>query len=391
MKATIEISALLSALRVIGPALARTNSFRNASCSLSAADDRVIIRAASLDWDAEYVLPAQVAVAGTVWLPPDLVRALPFGLFVEPIEVRAGARLLEIRSGSIAYTLPRLEPDSVASLSKGLVRCADACGSTLTRILLLGASAAHQPSGGGTDDLGTDRPERDGAWLEIDRERVTVSSTDRTRVASASTAATSVADFRAALPIHAVLALARAAAQAETATLLRAKRDPSPALAIAAGPATVTVRTLSALPPDPTALDLEIPHTATTVRVAADRITTGLRAALAIAGTDPHAIVQLHGRRAHLDIHVTAGANRASATVALDHASGPEADVTLHARPLVAVLAPLGTAEVTLGLRGPGGPVSIAATEGSVRYRGLLAVTVDSGRPGRPVAATAGA
>jgi len=182
-----------------------------------------------------------------------------------------------------------------------------------------------------------------------------------------------------------------APAQAETATLLRAKRDPSPALAIAAGPATVTVRTLSALPPDPTALDLEIPHTATTVRVAADRITTGLRAALAIAGTDPHAIVQLHGRRAHLDIHVTAGANRASATVALDHASGPAADVTLHARPLVAVLAPLGTAEVTLGLRGPGGPVSIAATEGSVRYRGLLAVTVDSGRPGRPVAATAGA
>jgi hypothetical protein len=379
VKATIELPALLAALRVISPALARTNPVRMAACGWTARDGLITLRAASLDWDAQYAVPAEVAAAGEAWMPADLVRALPWGHFADAVQLRATGRELEIRSGGLAYALPVLDPDTVTALAPALAPCAEAPGSALARTLLLGASAAHRTQAADDTTPPSGDPEREGAWLEVGSGRLTVSSTDRVRIATATTAITGDARFRAALPIHAAATLARAAAQADTATLLRTKREPSPALTVTAGPATVTVRALASLPPDPTGLDLNAAAAPTRVRGRADTLAAGLRAALAVAGTDPYAVVHLRSRMAHLTFHVAAQGGRASASVALEHVSGADAGAVLPARALLATLAPLGDAEVTLGLGHPAHPVLVAAVDGAIAYRGLVAASGKAG------------
>ena len=189
MQITIQLPALLNALRVIGPALSRTNPIRTASCAWTAANDHVILRATSLDWDVQYAMEAEVAVPGEAWIPANLVRALPWGRFVEPARVRSSGREIEVRSGDIAYTLPLQEPATTTALAPALVPCAEASGSTLARAVLLGVSAAHLSPTAELEGTSTCEAEREGAWLEIDRDRITISSTDRTRIAHATTPA----------------------------------------------------------------------------------------------------------------------------------------------------------------------------------------------------------
>jgi len=375
MQITIQLPALLNALRVIGPALSRTNPIRTASCAWTATGDHVTLRATSLDWDVQYTMEAEVAVPGEAWMPANLVRALPWGRFVQPARVRSSGREIEVRSGDIAYTLPLQEPGTATALAPALVPCAEAPGSALARAVLLGVSAAHLTPAAELEGTSAGEAEREGAWLEIDRDRITVSSTDRTRIAHATTPAAASARLRSALPVHAALALARAVGQADTAKLSRSRGDASPTLTLTAGPATVTVRALAVTPPDPARHGLEADRRSTRLRGPADRLTAGLRAALAVAGTDPYATVQLRTRRAHLVFQVASDNGRAAVSVALDHAAGSDTDVALPARALLAALAPLGGVEVTLSLDGAGASVLIAAEDGAVSYRGLLAAS----------------
>jgi hypothetical protein len=373
VKATIELPALLAALRVISPALARTNPVRMAACGWAARDGLITLRAASLDWDAQYAVPAEVAAAGEAWMPADLVRALPWGHFADAVQLRATGRELEIRSGGLAYALPVLDPDTVTALAPALAPCAEAPGSALARTLLLGASAAHRTQAADDATPPSGDPEREGVWLEAGSSRLAVSSTDRVRVATAATAITGEVRFRTALPLHAAVALARAAASADTVTLLRARREPSPVFTVIAGAATVTVRTLAALPPDPAGVDLDAERAATTLRAHGGDVVSALRSALAVASTDPHTAVPLRTRRSHLELAVAGPGGRASASVPLRHAAGPEADTVLPGRALLAALAPLRDAEVTLGLGDPSRPALLAATDGDVAYHGLVA------------------
>jgi len=375
MQVTIQLPALLKALRIVAPALSRTNPIRTASCAWTATDDHVTLRATSLDWDVQYVMEAEVAVPGEAWMPANLVRALPWGRFVEPARVRSSGCEIEVRSGDIAYTLPLQEPGTTTALAPALVACAEATGSTFARAVLLGVSAAHLNPAAELEGTSAGEAEREGVWLEIDRDRITVSSTDRTRIAHATTPATASARLRSALPVHAALALARAAGQAATAKLSRNRRDASPSLTLTAGPATVTVRALAVTPPDPARHGLEVDRRSTRLRGPADRLAAGLRAALAVAGTDPYATVQLRTRRAHLVFQVASDNGRASVSVALDHVAGSDMDVALPARGLLAALAPMGAMEVTLSLDGAGASVFIAAEDGAVSYRGLLAAS----------------
>jgi len=379
VKFTVPLAALISALRIISPALSRTNPVRMASCAWIARDGYITMRAASFDWDVQFTVAADVATPGEVWMPADVMRALPWNALTELVLVRGSDREIEIRSGGITYTLPVLEPDSVVALAPAAGPYIEAPGSTLGRVLALGASAAHRGLGTASDHGAgvPNEPEREGAWLEIGRDQVSVSSTDRTRVAHAAAGATpsGAAGLKTALPVHAAVALARAASQAETATLSRTTREPSPTLTVAAGPATVTVRALASLPPDPTGLTLDTGTAPTRLRGRADALVAGLRAALAVAGTDPYATVQLRARKAHLAFQVVTLNGRASASVPLEHAVGADTEAVLPARALLAALVPLGNIDVTLGLGHPAHTVLIAATDGSVIYRGLIAAS----------------
>lgn len=84
MKLPVQLAALISALRIISPALSRTNPVRMASCAWIGSEGHVTMRAASFDWDVQYTVTADVTTPGEVWMPADVMRALPWGAKREP-------------------------------------------------------------------------------------------------------------------------------------------------------------------------------------------------------------------------------------------------------------------------------------------------------------------
>ncbi|GEM_PF-3475923 len=375
MRATIETRRALQALRVLAPALSRSNPAAAPACGWAAAHDALTLRAAGLEWDVQYTIPAEVAEPGDAWVPAALVRALPWGQLAPAIAVRAAAGGLELRAGSLGYTLPLLPPMTVAAVAPGASPLAAARGAALASALLLGASAARGAAAAPGPDgerAPVPAPDRDGVWVEIARASLRVSSTDRARAALAAIPIEDGREAAAAVPTHAAAALARAAALAERVRLYRAAdRRQSPVLTAAAGPATVTVRTLAQLPPDPRGIAWDRQGPA--VRCRAQDLRAALRAALAIAGTDPAAAAELRQRRGHLVVSAACRGSTATAAVELLHGRWGDDPVLAPARDLLLAASVPGEAELELAVRG-GSSLQLASRHGEVDYRALVAL-----------------
>jgi hypothetical protein len=390
MRATIEPRHALQALRVLAPALSRSNPAVAPSCGLAAARDRLTLRATGLEWDVQHAIPAEVDEPGDAWIPAALARALPWGQLSPAITIQTAAGGLEIRAGSLGYTLPLVPPAAVSAISPGASPLAEAHGPTLASVLLLGASAARGTAAAPGDDgdrAAAGAADRDGVWVEISHALLRVSSTDRARVAAAAMSIANGCEAAAAVPTHAAVALARAAALADRVQLLRAAdRRQSPVLTAAAGPAAVTVRTLAQLPPDPRGIAWDRQGQA--VRCRAQGLRAALRAALAIAGTDPAAVAELRQHRGHLVIAAACHGSAATAAVELLHGQWGERPIPVPARDLLLAASVPGEAELELTLRG-GTALQLASRCGEVDYRALVALRAPGA--GRAAAQAAGA
>jgi hypothetical protein len=376
MHVTVSTASLLDALRVLAPALSRSNILRTASCAWTATRGQLTLRASSLDWDAQTTLEAETRKEGTAWIPADIIRSLPWGRFPSSLTVRSGSAEAEIRGEGIAYSIALLPPSTAAALPPATAPCARIPGSVLGRLLIVG-SAASRPLGtpreddAADPDHGTATPRREAAWLDISRSAITVSGTDRARVTRATAPADTSASVRAALPLHALLTLARASSRADLATILRPRQgDDTSRITVRAGAATLTARTLAALPPDPSGVDLAPGSRRATARLRASALAAALRAALAVAGTEPHPTASLATGPDRLEVRIHGTLGRAAASAPAEAVSEPGIAVAVSARALLATIALLGDAPLTLGLDPH---AAFAAEDGPITAAGLVA------------------
>jgi hypothetical protein len=184
MHVTVSTASLLDALRVLAPALSRSNILHTASCAWTATRAQLALRASTLDWDAQTTLATETREEGIAWIPADIFRSLPWGRFPSTLTVRSGSTEAEIRGEGIAYIIALLPSAATAALPPATAPCARIPGPVLGRLLVVG-SAASRPLGAPREDdaadpdRGTAAPRREAAWLDISQGAITVPGTDR--------------------------------------------------------------------------------------------------------------------------------------------------------------------------------------------------------------------
>lgn len=100
MNLTFATRDMIRALRVLAPALSRSNQDRIYACQLVAQRPTVIVRAFNDTWEARSAIPATIDAPGEVWLPGDTLRRLPWGTLGETVRIRRVKAGLEIQSQS---------------------------------------------------------------------------------------------------------------------------------------------------------------------------------------------------------------------------------------------------------------------------------------------------
>ena len=374
MKITVTVNNLLSALRVLATAWSRSNLAGAPACAWIAQADTLTLRAASLEWDAQYTMPATTNEPGTAWIPAALMRALPWGQLGPAFEVHATQTILRVRSGALSYDLPLLNRERVGAIIPGTIPCTRADGPALSRALLLGSIAARPLATGSTAEpaeAASRGLDREGLWIELSPGRLEASSTDRVQVTHAAIPVTTDSSMRFAIPTHAALAIARSAALAPSAELHCSPGQPTRTLTLVAGAAAITMRTLAQFPPDPRLAPWR--EAGPTLRCGANVLTEALRATCTIGGTDPRVLVTLRSHKSRLYLTVAAQSAAAAATVDLARGEWHDTAVTVPARALLATLAPLRETEVKLHLGDGDSPVQITAQTDPVEYRAIIA------------------
>jgi DNA polymerase III sliding clamp (beta) subunit (PCNA family) len=380
MRATTTRQSLLSALQVLAPALSRSNPYGSQVCLISASEETLSLRAHSLEWDATCSLPCGAAIPGRATVPAAFLTSLPWAALGDTVSISASETAVSIASGMAEYTVP-MPQAAFPDIPGGARHIASVPGRDLADALLLGCACSRPLSSSILPHGHTpSEDDRDGVWLSIADGVLTIRSTDKTRASFASLPAPSTTALSAALPTHSALSAAKAARQADTVRILAPKGDRPSVVVLEAGPASIAVRALSLLPPDPEPLLGRAG--APCASASAQDLASALRAASAVAGTTPLVPVtlSLSGRELSVETALPSGSARCRVPLA-DGQAAPQT-ATANARALLSLAAPLGEAQISLSL-GPG-PITLRASVRGISYTAFLAPLAPAAGAERP-------
>jgi len=381
MKFTVTRDALLRALRIIAPALARSNIAEKYAGRLRAAESGIAIYLTNLDWDVRCAAPAAVAEQGEIWVVRDLFRSLPWPVLGPDIEFAVRKGTLSIHGAAGTYTTQIQADPGMAEPRIGAKIIATLPGALFGQLIRLGSIAMA----GQTEDQTTIR----GVWLRTEDTTLVCDAWDGMWLSRASINVTGIPAFRLALPAHAALTLSAAAKLHEAITITTSLDHAT--VTLEAGDALLTARALAAKIPDTQAATLpaNLPIHAT---VQADLLAQPARLAMPVVGTDHTTRTRLETREdgLHLDLPYAPNHGRFTGFSATVPATIMDAGMDLiWTRQLVACLGPLGATTINLSLgrtRGTWvmaqvGQINFVARLGSVagpKTRNPLAVEPES-------------
>lgn len=302
MNLTFATRDMIRALRVLAPALSRSNQGRIYACQLVAQRPTVIVRAFNDTWEARSAIPATIDAPGEVWLPGDTLRRLPWGTLGETVRIRRVKAGLEIQSQSPTsetFTAEIMGPAATKGLPQGTRAAVSVSGAVLARLLQLGSIASL---GKGAEDRAVLLYTSDGL--------LAADAWDGTWLSHAAAPVKATRAIRVALPFAAALSIAQAAGQAETVTIFANTEGTT--LTLAAGASTLTIRVFAASFPNTTLIPTADTN-AWNTDLATASLALAVRHALAVAGTEhaPAVLLEADGNSVTFRLAPRAGARPA--------------------------------------------------------------------------------